>query len=179
LWRRRRRLLLGRGSGRASCCGFGGYSGNEVGVEGGFAERVREKGPGFRDEAGGVGEGERAGAVGVGSIQQEGAAAVVCVDDVWVAGGRERGVEAKNGVGVGDPGGEAAALGGEEGVGGGEQVVGAGGAWVVVEGLGDELLAALDVPRHEQLLGHAHPSLSGAPRGVGRIHGWTRRRGSI
>lgn len=176
-WIRLRLRLLWRGRGRASGSGFRGCSrvsgGIDVGVEGGFAERIREKSPGVGDEAGGVGEGERAGAVGVGAVEEQGEAAVVGVHDVGVAGGGERGVEAEDGVRVGESGGKAPALGGEEDVGGGGQVVGAGGARVVGEGLRDELLAALDVARHQELLRHAHPPLGGAPRRFGRrrIHG--------
>jgi hypothetical protein len=174
--------LIWKGNGGYTSCrcycggggGFGGCSSSgrvEVGVEGGFAKRIRQEGPGVGDEAGGVGEGERTGAVGVGAVEQEGEAAIVGVDDVGIAGAWNGGVEAKDGVGVGGPGREAPALGGEEGVGGGEEVVGARGARVGGEGLSDELLAALEVARHQELLGDAHGPLRLPPLGGGRIHG--------
>lgn len=64
-------------------------------------------------------------------------------------------------------------LGDEEGGGGGNssnQVVDVGGAWVISEGMGNELLATLEVPRHLELLGHAHPLLDEAPCDDERIH---------
>lgn len=165
--------------GYTSCFGGGGFGSSisgsggsvEVGIEGGFAEGIRQEGPRVGDEAGGVGEGERAGTVGVGAVEQEGEAAVVGMDDVGVAGGRHGGVEAKDGVGIEGPGREAPTLGGEEGIGGGEEVVGARSSGVEGESLGDELLAALEVARHQELLGDAHKPLRLPPLGGGRIHG--------
>lgn len=48
--------------------------------------------------------GERAGAIGVGTIEEEGEPAVVGVDNIGGAGVEDGGVEAKDGVGAGDPG---------------------------------------------------------------------------
>nr|CAB3483267.1 unnamed protein product [Digitaria exilis] len=136
----------------------------EVGIEGGFAKRIRKESPRVGDEARGVGEGERAGAVGVGAVEQEGEAAIV-------AGGWDGGVEAKDCVRIGAPRREAPALGGEEGFRGGEEVLGARCARVGGECLRDELLAALEVARHQELLGDAHRPLRLPPPGSGRIHG--------
>lgn len=111
----------------------------------------------------------------MGAVEQEGEAAVMGMHDVGVAGGRDGGVEAKDGVGVEGPGREAPTLGREEGIGGGEEVVGARGAGVEGKGLGDELLAALEVPRHQELLGDVHKPLRLLPPGDGRIHGARRR----
>jgi hypothetical protein len=154
--------------GDISCCNGRGV---EVRIERGFAKRVRQESPRVGDEAGGVGEGVRAGTVGVGAVEQEGEAAVVWVDDVGVAGGRDGGVEAEDRVGVGPPRGEAPTPGGEEDVGGGEEVFRTGGAGVSRESLGDELLAALQVARNQELLGFAHPPPRLPPPGGGRIHG--------
>lgn len=134
----------GGGGGFGSCSRVSSSGGSvEVGVEAGFAKRIRKEGPRVGDEAGSVGEGVRAGAVGVGAVEQEGEAAIVGVYHVGVAVGWDGGFEPEDGVGIRGAGWEAPALGGEEGVGGGVQVVGARGVRVGGEGLGDKLLASL------------------------------------
>lgn len=133
--------------------------GIQLGVEGGLKPGVGEEGPGIGDEARSLGDGGRGGAVRVGPVEEEGEAAVAGVDDVWVAGGGAGGVEAQNGVGIGLTVGHAAALGGEEDVGGGVEILGARGTGVGGEGLGGELLAALEVLRHQELFGDLHPLL--------------------
>lgn len=106
----------------------------------------------------------------MGAIEEEGEATVLRVDGVGAAGGRGGGIEAEDGVGIWMTVGDAAALRGEEDVGGGEEVVGARDVGVGAERLGDELLASLQVARHQELLRHPHPLLRLPPRGGGRIH---------
>jgi hypothetical protein len=122
--------------------------GIQVLVEGGFKPGVGEEGPRVGDEAGSLGDGGRVGAVRVGPVEEEGEAAVAGLDGVRAPGGGVGRVDAKNGVGIGLAAGHAAALGGEEDVGGGAEILGARGGGVGGEGLGAELLAALEVLRH-------------------------------
>lgn len=109
----------------------------------------------------------------MGPVEEEGEPAELGVDDVRVARRGVGRVEAENSVGIGLAAGQSAALGREEDVGGGVEILSARGTGVGGDGLGGELLAALEVPRHEELLGHTHPLVRLPPcGGGGRIHCW-------
>ncbi|KAG2644870.1 hypothetical protein PVAP13_2KG382500, partial [Panicum virgatum] len=111
-----------------------GYCGGcfifESRVQGSFAVRIRQEGPGISYEASGLGEGGRARVVGAGVVEHVGGAAIVSFDDGRVAGGWDGGDEAKDGVGFWGPAREALVLGGAKGGGDDIEELAARDAWV-------------------------------------------------